>query len=196
MIFITQKCVILAKKYMKEKITYKRKIREIEDTISVENEVVEGYIDVKLPKKHRFNNGGFITVFQQAMYNISKFADLTKGEYKLLLFLLGTAGIDNSIIIDLDVLTEELNEKKSNLSTYLKGLTKRNIVIRRNGYRGGFTKGLPMELSLNYDQINYDLAYNGKIKEYSKIRVKHPEIETEPLKILENKEPNLFSDFE
>ena len=179
------------------KKTYKQRIKtqELENEISFfsETEHIDGYIDMKLPRKYNFNNGGFITVFQSAMYNIATKADLSKGEMKLLIYLLGTAGMDNSIECDYHILCEELNEKRPNIMKYLKGLTDRNIVLRKNGYRGGNTRYLPFELKFNYDQINYDLAYNGKTKEYSKKKEIHPEIITEPMKTIENKKPNLFN---
>ena len=65
--------------------------------------------------------------------------------------------------------------KKSNVSRALKGLVQRNIVIRKDGYRYGKTP-LPFELHLNFDQINYDLAYNGKIKEFGKHKTEHPQL--------------------
>lgn len=140
-------------------------------------EVVPNYVDVKLPQKHKFNNGDFITIFQKSMYEISKFGNLTKNELQLLLFLLGTTGLDNSICVDLDILSEELGIKKSNMCNALQGLVKRNIVLKKDGYRGGTQKTLPFELRLNYDQLNYNLSYKGKIKEYPKIKGKHPDIQ-------------------
>lgn len=154
------------------KRTYKQKItRE-----TVENEIVDDYQDVKLPKKHRLNNGNFITIFQKTMTNIALFSNLSRGEYKLLLYLIGTAGIDNSVCVDLNLLCKELGEKKSNVSNYVRGLVDRNIILRTNGYRHG-NNPLPFELSLNYDQINYDLAYNGKVKDFKNVQYKHPEID-------------------
>lgn len=179
----------------KSRKTFKRVIREYEDSVTVENEQLEGYHDVKLPVKHKYNNGGFVTVFQQAMYNISTKANLTKGEMKLLIFLLGTAGMDNSICVDANLLASELDMKRPNVLKCLKGLTDRNIVIRVNGYRAQTeSRTLPMNLSVNYDQINYDLAYNGKIKEFKKKKENHPDIEAKPLAEIEEAKPNLFSD--
>ncbi|MDY3317782.1 hypothetical protein PG630_10740 [Riemerella anatipestifer] len=159
----------------------------------VVTEQVEGYTDVKLPNKAKFNNGAFITVFQKRIFDIVTKADLNKGEMKLLLYLLATTQIDNSIVIDLNILSEDLKTAKANISASLKGLTDRNIVIRKDGYRGGNVKCLPMELRVNYDQLNYDLAYNGKIKDYRKNRPLHPEIEAVSLKEIEEKKPNLFN---
>lgn len=142
---------------------------------TVEVPVMEDYVDVKLPRKFRFNNGGFITIFQKAMANIAMFGDLSKEEYRMLLFLIGTCGAANSVCIDLVELSEKLSMKKSNVSRALKGLVQRNIVIRKDGYRYGKTP-LPFELHLNFDQINYDLAYNGKIKEFGKHKTEHPQL--------------------
>lgn len=158
---------------------------------AVVTEVIPGYIDVKVPKKGRFNNGDFITIFQNTMYRIATEANLTKGEYKLFLYLLGTAGIDNSVYIDYPALVEELGDKRENIVKALKGLVQRNIIIRKDGYRGGKTKALPMELRVNYDQLNYDISYKGKVKDYSKFKGIHPEIEPNP-QLPAKKEPDLF----
>ena len=162
---------------------------------AVVTEVIPGYIDVKVPTKGRFNNGDFITIFQNTMFRIATEANLTKGEYKLLLYLLGTAGIDNSICTDYEVLVEDLGDKRPNIVKALKGLVQRNIVIRKDGYRGGNrsnTKLLPMELRVNYDQLNYDVSYKGKVKDYSKMKGIHPEIEPVPQALPKKKEPDLF----
>ena len=145
-------------------------------------EIVEGVKVLHVREKHRFNDGGkgFITVFQHTMKMISMHADLTKNELQLLVYLMGTTAIDNSVCVDLDVLTSDLKLKKSNVSAALKGLVTRNIVFRKDGYRYG-TAPLPFELKLNYDQLNYNLGYNGKTKEHAKKSISHPEILSKPL---------------
>ena len=149
------------------------KMKETITERTIEVPVMEDYVDVKLPKKFKFNNGGFITIFQKAMANIALFANLSKEEYRMLLYLIGTCGMGNSICIDLVQLAETLGMKKPNVSRALKGLVERNIVIRKDGYRYGKTP-LPFELHLNFDQINYDLAYNGKTKEFGGKKGTHP----------------------
>ena len=149
------------------------KLTETVSTRTIEVPIMEGYVDMKLPQKFRFNNGGFITIFQKAMANIALFAKLSKEEYRILLYLIGTCGIDNSICIDLVQLGDNLGMKKPNVSRALKGLVERNIILRKDGYRYG-KNPLPMELSLNYDQINYNIAYNGKIKTFKENLGKHP----------------------
>lgn len=150
--------------------------KTVERTIEVP--VIENYVDVKLPHKSKFKNGGFVTVFQKAILNIAMFAKLSKNELQLLLYLIGSCAFDNSIIIDYNKLTGDLHMAKPNISAALKGLVKRNIVLRKNGYRWG-KNPLPFELELNYDQLNYNLSYNGEIKTYKQKQQKHPPLTKE-----------------
>lgn len=140
---------------------------------SLEVPVLESYQDVKLPKKFKFNNGNFITIFQKELANIALFGDLSKEEYRMLLYLIGTCGPSNSVCIDLVQLSEQLGMKKSNVSRALKGLVQRNIVIRHDGYRYG-KNPLPFKLELRFDQINYNLASTCKIKNYKEHKTEHP----------------------
>lgn len=157
---------------------------------AVETEYVPGFVDVKLPKRKHLGNGDFITVFQNTMFRIATEAKLSKNEMQILLYLLGTAGFDNSIYIDLDILSEDLDIKKPNVSTALKGLLKRNIIIKRDGYRGGNQKTKPFELSINYDQLNYGITWKGDYNEHKKVKMNHPEVLSLPKE--EPKQLDLF----
>lgn len=151
------------------------KIRLTEETQTRTVEVLQDYVDVKLPKKFKFNNGNFITVFQNAMANLAMFGKLTKGEMQLLLYLIGTCGTQNSVCLDLPKLVDALKMDKGNLKRALDGLCMRNIVVKTDGYRTGKSP-LPFELNLNFSQINYNLAYNGKIKDYRSNKTDHPQL--------------------
>ena len=157
---------------------------------AVETEYVPGFVDVKLPKRKHLGNGDFITVFQNTMFRIATEAKLSKNEMQILFYLLGTAGFDNSIYIDLDILSGDLDIKKPNVSTALKGLLKRNIIIKRDGYRGGNQKTKPFELSINYDQLNYGITWKGDYNEHKKVKMNHPEILSLPKE--EPKQLDLF----
>ena len=153
--------------------------------MSVESEYIPGYVDVKLPDRKRIGNGDFIVMFQNTMYRIATEAKLSKNEMHILLYLLGTAGFDNSIYLDLDTLVLNLGIKKPNVSTALKGLIQRNIVIKKDGYQGGDQKTKPFELSINYDQINYGITWKGDFNEHRKKIGKHPEVIAEPLNMID-----------
>lgn len=144
-----------------------------QSVIYEQREYIEGYVDVRLPKKHKFNNGGFITIFQDAITTIAMYGKLTKNELNLLLFLIGSAGVDGSIRTNLDELGEALELSKSQTSKALKGLVQRNIVLREDGNRYDRLP-LPMSLTFNYDQLNYNLAYNGKTVNFKRKKVEHP----------------------
>lgn len=161
----------MGKKIITAKITETHTETSVSRTLEVP--MMEGYVDMKLPEKHMFRNGNFITIFQKALRNIAMFGNLTKNESILLLYLIGSCTQDNSVCIDLNILSEDLQMDKSNISKAIKGLVLRNIVLRRDGYRYG-NKPLPMQLSLNYDQINYNVAYNGKTKTYKEHKKQHP----------------------
>lgn len=160
----------------KKKKTYQAKL-EVENNgkIFQKEEVVDGYQILKLPTKSYFNNGEFVTLFQEALKEIVTKGSLTKNEMQLLMYLVATTGKGNSVCLDLNVLSSDLKVKKPNISTALAGLVERNIIIRKDGYRYS-KQPLPMQLSVNYDQFNYDLGYTGKVSQYKKLKAEHPQI--------------------
>jgi predicted transcriptional regulator len=154
----------------KERIT--REVIERE----INSEFDDSFHNIVIPKKHSLNNGNFITIFQDVMKELSK-AELTKNELRMLFFLIGSAGQGNVINIELNELCNELNEYKSNVSRTIGSLVKKNIIIKAVK-KGALSKGESniYELSLNYDRLNYQLAYKGKVKDYKHLQHKDPKI--------------------
>lgn len=155
-------------------------------------EQVDEYIDVKLPKKHRLNNGNFITLFQEGLNDIILNGNLSKGEMKLLLYLIANANAFGAINLTLSDLANDLKEHKSHLVTYIKGLVERKIILKKveNGARIK-RKSNYYELSLSYDRLNYNLAWKGKIKNYKEVIYKDPNVIPEPKKLI-YKQTNMF----
>lgn len=155
-------------------------------------EQVDEYIDVKLPKKHKYNNGNFITLFQESLNEIVLNGNLSKGEMKLLMYLIANSNVFGGVNLTLNDLFNDLKEDKRNIVNFIKGLVERKIIIKKveNGAR---MKGKVnyYELSLSYDRLNYNLAWKGKIKDYKEVQYKDPTIIQEPKK-LNYKEQNLF----
>jgi len=148
---------------------------------TVTTEVVSGYRDVKLPEKSRFNNGAFITLFQASMLVIAKNRKYFSTEEKdILFYLLGTAGLGNSVDIDQPTLAEELGLQRTNVNKALKALEKKNIIITKKAGSRSKRETQDYLIKINFDQLNYNLAYNGKTKDHSKIKHKHPPIEITP----------------
>lgn len=179
---------------LKEKVKYERVqrvdpetgeiITEHRNVMSVECVEGGGVKFVALRDKHFFNKP-FVTVFQESLLLISKQANLTKNEMRLLVYFIATCGADNRVEIDLPIISEELKIAKPNVSTALKGLVKRNIVIisEKNNYRAPKT----LSVVVNYDQINYNLSYNGKTKDYPLKKKEHaPLLESDGVTLLED----------
>lgn len=150
---------------------------------TVTTEVIEGYVDVKLPEKHKFNNGNFIVLFQKSMLEVIKHRkNFQRYELELLLYFLGTAGIANSIYVDYPTLMEDLGYARSIVVKAVRGLEKKGIILRAKAKGRQQDESQLMKVSMNFDQLNYNFGYNGKIKEFSVLKNDHP-----PLAI-ENKE--------
>jgi hypothetical protein len=148
---------------------------------SVITEHIEGFRDVKLPDRARFNNGSFITLFQASMLVIAtnaKKTKMTKEELIILLYLLGTAGIANSVILNYAEIVAETGIDKANVSRAIKALKSKMVIIETTQERR-YRKSVDRELSLNFDQLNYNLAWNGKTKDFGKMKHKHPPLQLE-----------------
>lgn len=102
----------------------------------------------------------WIALCQRAMMAIVREANLTKNEYKLLLYLMAQAGYHNAIITDLDLLAADLGIAKSNAHTALSGLIRRNIVVLR-GRRRNYRQPTDLDLELNVNVLNYNLGWKG-----------------------------------
>jgi hypothetical protein len=153
-------------------------------------EEVEDYIDIKIPKKHRINNGRFITLFQECLNDIICNANLSKNEMQLLIYLIANANYQGSVNLTYKELVTNLKLDTGNISKAVKGLVNRNIIIKSTS-NGNKYKKQPnfYDLSLNNDRLNYNLAWKGKNKDYKQVQGKDPVIIHQ---LLENKKNELF----
>lgn len=144
-------------------------------------ETIDGFDDVKLPKKHYLNNGNFLIIFQKAMAEISKNGkSFTRNEFHLLFYFLGSAGIGNSIYCDYPTLIEELGIQRTHCVTALNSLVKKGLVIKKSTGSRFKNEAALMNVRINFDQLNYNFAYNGKIKDFKKVQYDHPPINLIP----------------
>lgn len=154
------------------KFTEKRTQQTLERSIELPTEVAEQYNFVPLPDKGQFGRP-FVTVFKDALLYILRYANLTNRELKLLNYLIASASAQNTIVTDLQEISQTLNIAKPHICTALKGLIKRNIVIKK-ATRKNFREPTTLGLELNFDQLNYNLAWNGKVKDYKMKKNDHP----------------------
>jgi hypothetical protein len=134
--------------------TYREKITER----IIEREVIDDFIDIKLPLKSKFNNGDFITLFQKTLRYISVELKLTKGAMNLLLYLISETEITNEIKLPIHCISETLKTSTGNTYNFLNELKKHNIII--------------WDQKLKTLRLNYDLGYKGKIKDFKKFQYK------------------------
>lgn len=146
-------------------------------TQTVVTEVKQGHRVLQLPIKERFNNGSFITVFQEPLIKIAKSKNFfSKDEAFVLMYLIATAKIGNSIDLDYLFLEEELGIRRPNLVTAVKALERKNIIIRKKSGQRAKKESQEYSITLNFDQLNYNLAYNGKIKDFKNVKTEHPSL--------------------
>jgi hypothetical protein len=115
-------------------------------------EMIDGFIDVKLPAKSKFNNGNFITVFQKALTHITVNLALTKGALRLFLYLMSKTEITNEVKLPVHEIAETLKISSGNAYDFLNELKRHNIVIWEN--------------KLKTLRLNYEIGYKGKVKDY------------------------------
>jgi predicted transcriptional regulator len=125
---------------------------------SVEREVIENYRDVKVPEKHKLNNGDWIVLFQEALLKIAMDEDLSKGSLRVLFYLISKTKLTNEVKLPTKTIATDLNEKFQNVYTSLKGLEERNILIR--------------DKETKLIRLNYELAYKGRFKDFKKFQYK------------------------
>lgn len=160
--------------------------------------IIEDYVDIKLPQRHHFNvDGGFISVFKETFFHLVASGDLKPSELKLLCLLMASCGKNNAVVTDLDRISEVMQMDKTNVCKYLGKLRKRGIIVCSKGQKR-WSEGQLMLLEVNFDQLNYHLAYNGKIKNYKLLAESHPKILNEDGTLLlpEKKEPTLFDELD
>lgn len=151
---------------------------------TVTTEQVSGFTDVKLPIKHKLNNGNFIVLFQKSMYEIAlNHKKFTRNELTLLIYFLGSAGLGNSIYVDYPTLMVDLELQRSNIVTAINSLTAKGIIIKAKAKGRSKGESQLMRVNVNFDQLNYNLAYNGKIKEFKKLKDNHPVIDLQKIQL-------------
>ena len=128
-------------------------------TYKFDGEQAETHDVVPLPKNHlkqgKIYNDFCILNQEFLKYIIS--CNLTKNEYKILMFLLSYMDKENRIIIDAEMIEYNLNIGSSNVNKYISKLEDKKIIYKRNlGYRKG------AEVLLNFDIISPHMAFKNK----------------------------------
>ncbi len=165
----------------------KEQIEEITTTTIVRKTNNESQILV-VPKKAKFENGDFVTIFQEAFRTISTEMNLTILEHRLFLFLISVCEKGtNRVILDIEHLVYHLKRDDKSIYKAIAGLMSRNIILKTKIYNK------VMEISFPF--LNHNIAYKGQIKEFNKDITAKAELKFLPidLKIKSIKKPDMFS---
>lgn len=93
-----------------------------------------------------------ITSMFDAFRCIGCSGDFSKGEMKLLFYLMGVCGVKNKCTTSLRDICNETGELKGNVRNYLEGLVGRNIVKLKKGDRKG-NRPTVLEVSIEYSDF-------------------------------------------
>lgn len=129
--------------------------------LSVNGEEV-GEFEGKLLKTNHLRQGKIFNDFcilNQEFLRYVMSLDLTKNEYRVLMFLLSYMDKDNKIIIDAEMIEYHLKIGATNVNKYVKKLETYRVIYKRNlGYRKG------QEVLLNFDIISPHMAFKNPNK--------------------------------
>lgn len=115
---------------------------------------------VTIRKKEKLRGGDFIFLFQNAVLEIVKNGNLSKGAHQLLLYLMAKTEFEKEINATLYGIAKELNMAQSNATTAMKELELISIVIRNK--------------ELRTFRLNYEIAFKGSPKNYKKLQFNDP----------------------
>lgn len=145
-----------------EKGTKRRYQASYKHTLEVEGAPAGDY-QAKLLKVNHLKQGKIFSDFcilNQEFLRYIMSLDLTKSDYKILMFLLSYMDKDNKIIIDAEMIEYHLGIGVTNVNKYIKRLEDHKIIYRRNlGYRKG------QEVLLNFDIISPHMTFKNPNKQ-------------------------------
>ena len=151
----------------------------VQDEVEV-RPVMDGYHNETVRDKYYFKRD-FITMFQEDLYYLATAKEdrMSLWEWRVFMYLCSTLNTQNLTVTFLDQIAEELGMQRENVSRTLTKLKKRNLVIEKPWPNSQHGKGPRAKVfALPFVQLNYNVVYNGQIKNYNRVRANHPQITT------------------
>ena len=151
----------------------------VQDNVEV-RPVMEGYHNETVRDRYNFGRD-FITMFTEDLFDLVVDGKMSLREWRVFLLLCATMNTKNITITNLDVIAETLKLDKPAVSTTITKLKKRKLIVENRWIRsesgpGSRTRVFQLAIGEKLEQMNYNIAYNGQIKDYKKIRNNHPQI--------------------
>lgn len=121
-------------------------------------EEIEDPTLITVKKRDKMKGGDFVFVFQKAILEVLNNGNLSKNEYKILLYLIAKTEFEKEINTTLYSIAKELKLDQSNAGKAMRKLESINIVIRNK--------------SLKTFRLNYEIGFKGSPKNYKKLQFK------------------------
>lgn len=142
--------------------------------------VMDGFHNETVRDRYRFGRD-FITMFTEDLFDLVVDGKMSLREWKVFLLLCATMNTKNITVTNLEAISETLKMEKADVSRTITKLKKRKLIvenrwIRSESGRGSRTRVFQLAIGEKLEQMNYNIAYNGEIKHYRKIRSDHPQI--------------------
>lgn len=148
------------------RVKISNKVETTIHTQSLEIEVPEGQVVHIGDKRIFFNNGSFITLFQEPLQKILSEIDLNKNELKVLLYAIANCQTNNVVETNSTIVGKMIGVNDGNVRRAFFSLRKKNIIVEEDGQSLlNLTK---------FSKVNYRLAYAGKHNDFAKVVDSHP----------------------
>lgn len=150
------------------------KTTEIENKVEI-RPVMEGYHNETLRDRYQFGRD-HVVMFSEDLLNLVTRGDLKLNEWKVLVYLIATLDRGNVTFTNLDEIAVNLGMHRNNVSKYLNSLIRRHLIIETKIQRRSRTGAQTLLFQVPLAMLNYNLCFNGQVKDYKKIRYDHPQI--------------------
>jgi len=173
-----KKITIVEGHYKNSKVDHRSgEITEVIEEVEV-RPVIDGYHNVTVRDKYTFGRD-FASIFCVDIINLSKIPPVKGGlslnEWRILMYLIGTLDKNNATFTNLEEISINLEIHKVNVCKVLKSLVKRHLIIENKIQRKG-RGSQTLLLQIPIAQLNYNLVYNGQIKDYKRVKDDHQPI--------------------
>ena len=136
---------------------------------------MDGFHNETLRDKFYFGRD-FITLFKEDLFFLVVNGEMSLWEWRVFLYLCATLDKGNITITNAEAISEDLNMRRESISRTITKLKNRGLIIEQKiPYQRG--QGPRTKIyAVNIAQLNYNVVFNGQIKDYKRIRNDHPQI--------------------
>lgn len=141
---------------------------------------MDGYHNETVRDKYYFGRD-YITMFTEDLFDLVVDGNMSLREWKVFLLLCATMNTKNITVTNLEAISSALKMEKADVSRTITKLKKRKLIVESRWIHsesgpGSRTRVFQLAIGEKLEQMNYNVAYNGQIKHYKKVRANHPQI--------------------